>query len=112
MQKINGTAITLTRGDTFKAEITMYYDNNGERQIYTPQEGDVIRFALKKRYTDDCALIYKVIPNDTLLLKLDPIDTNTLPFGLYVYDVEITYTSGEVDTFIDRASFKLTEDVA
>ena len=37
---VSGTTITLTRGDTFKAQISIT-DRNGDP--YVPQEGDSVR---------------------------------------------------------------------
>lgn len=109
MVKITGTRIQMTRGDTLKAVIGMKTKSGGN---YTPAEGDAVRFAMKKKYSDeDEVLITKVIPNDTLLLHLEPQDTKELSYGRYVYDVQITYANGDVDTFIDRAVFELTEEV-
>ena len=34
-----------------------------------------------------------------------------LPFDTYVYDIEIKFKDGAVDTFIDKATFKITEEV-
>lgn len=108
MYRINGTTITLTRGDSFYGKIDLVKQDGTE---YEPQEGDVIRFALKKHYNDAEALITKVIPNDTLVLNLMPNDTKTLPFGNYVYDFEITFADGDVDTFINQANFILVPEV-
>lgn len=108
MQRINGTNITLTKGDTLRATVTM---TRPDGTVYTPQEGDVIRFAMKREYTDATPSVMKVIPNDTLLLKLDSSDTKNLTARKYVYDIQLTYANGDVDTFIDRASLTLTEEV-
>lgn len=108
MQKISGTKIMLTRGDTLKAHVSMIKQDGSE---YVPQEGDSIRFAMKKSYSDSSVLVEKTIPNDTLLLHLEPNDTKLLEFGSYVYDIELTYSNGDVDTFIDRSVFELTEEV-
>ena len=108
MLKINGTTITLTRGDTLRASLEIL---DAEGNTYTPTQGDVIRFAMKKSYSDSTCLIEKQIPNDTLMLSLDPSDTKDLPFGSYVYDIEITFESGAVDTFIDKATFRISEEV-
>ena len=108
MQSINGKKITLTKGDTFKAIVTMV-DPTG--QEYTPQSGDVVRFAMKQDYSDPSVLVEKTIPNDSLLLTLDSEDTHSLEAGGYVYDIQITYANGDVDTFIDRGILMLTEEV-
>jgi len=112
---INGTKITLTRGDSFYAEIGVKQGT----QAYTPAQGDKIRFALKRDrmnvqrtdYVDATPLITKTIPNDTLLLHLEPEDTKSLGFGQYVYDIEIEFANGDVDTFINAAPFILAEEV-
>lgn len=112
---IKGREIQLTRGDTLQVLVTIIKD--GEE--YSPQEGDSVRFALKheklnsKRtdYTDDDPLIIKDIPIDTMILELKPEDTKELDFGTYVYDIEITFDDGVVDTFIPATRFKLTEEV-
>lgn len=108
MVKIEGTSITLTRGDSFYSDINI---KNPDGTDYTPQEGDAVRFALKKKYTDAEPLILKSIPTDTLLLHLEPEDTKTLAFGKYVYDIELTKANGDVDTFIYEAEFELAKEV-
>lgn len=113
---IKKNRITLTRGDTFRAKLTLK-DKNGEE--YTPEEGDKIRFALKhpeknlddSEYVDRYPIIVKEVPIDTLIFKLDPEDTKDLGFGTYVYDMELTYANGDVDTFITECKFILTGEV-
>lgn len=113
--KIDGTRIELTRGDSFYCVVSLSRGN----EPYTPAEGDRIRFALKRAvlaplggdFDDARPLILKTIPNDTLLLHLAPADTKGLSFGSYVYDIELTFASGDVDTFIADAPFELTREV-
>lgn len=101
-------------GPAFMNGVTYY-----EPIPYVPAAGDSIRFALKspkmtsgnKQYKDLEPLIIKQIPNDTLLLRLDPLDTKDRDFGDYKYDIEITYASGIVDTFINNADLKLLPEV-
>lgn len=107
MLKIDGTTIKLTRGDSMYAELSL--TRNGE--TYTPQSGDVIRFGIKKTVADTECIIAKVIPNDTLVLHLDPSDTENFDFGKYIYDIEITFANGDVDTFINNADFNLVAEV-
>ena len=107
---VKKTTITLTRGDTFKAQISL---TDAEGNPYVPQEGDSIRFAVKKDYKDPDrkVLIVKEVPLDTMILTLDPEDTKEMDFGEYVYDIQLTNSAGEVDTFIDKSIFILTEEV-
>lgn len=105
---VSGTMITLTRGDTFTASITIT-DSSGNP--YTPVVGDHIRFAMKSDYEDEAPLLIKDIPIDTMILVIESSDTKNLEFGKYVYDIELTKATGEVDTFITKATLKLTEEV-
>ena len=105
---VNGTKITLTRGDSFAADIGIYQPNGDP---YIPTEGDSVRFAMKKNVKDTEVLIFKDIPIDTLRLVIDSEDTKGLEFGTYVYDIQLTKSTGEVDTFITKSNFILTEEV-
>ena len=115
MVKIEGNKITMTRGDTLRAAVAMTRDGTE----YTPVEGDSVRFAMKnkkmtfgnKEYTDADPLILKSIPIDTMILELDPEDTKPYSFGEYVYDIEITFANGRVDTFITNSPFILSPEV-
>lgn len=95
--------ITLTRGDTLTLTVGLTKDG----ETYTPEQGDVIRFALSKGYETDFGyelLITEVIPNATLTFTLSSVQTQ-LPYSVYNYDIQITHSDGCVDTFI---SAKLT----
>lgn len=105
---VSGTTITLTRGDTFKAQISIT-DKSGN--AYTPEEGDSVRFAMKQAYSDAEPLVVIDIPIDTMILVIQPSDTKSLSFGTYVYDIELTKANGDVDTFITTSKLKLTEEV-
>ena len=108
MYKIDGTKITLTKGDSFYATVGI---KDAEGNDYTPQEGDVIKFGVKKSLADKECVIEKVVPNDTLEIYLEPDDTQHLSVGAYVYDIELTYADGNKDTFINRATFILADEV-
>lgn len=99
--------ISLVRGDTLKVRVEILKNNN---TIYTPQNGDTLRFAMKKDYSSSRVLINKSIPTDTLILHLKPEDTKKLAFGEYVYDIEITFANGDVDTFI-TGKFEIKPEV-
>lgn len=114
MYNVTGANIILTRGDTLLVQVEITKDG----EPYIPEEGDVVRFALKRElfnadrtdYLDENPLVLKVIPNDTLILRLDSIDTKDLEFGKYVFDIQITFADGTVDTFI-FGKLKLTPEV-
>ena len=109
MQTINGKYITLTKGDTLMATVMI---TSADGTIYTPEDGDSVRFAMKQNYEDSDVLVVRDIPMDTLLLKLEPSDTSALEPGNYVYDIQLTHANGDIDTFIDKGTLKLTEEVS
>lgn len=100
MFKIVGKdTIYHTRGDSLYLFVRM--TNKDDGTDYVPQEGDEIRFALKREYNDnEIPLILKDIPYNTQILHLEPSDTKNLPYGKYVYDVQLTKPNGDVITFI------------
>ncbi len=106
--KVRKNTIFLTRGDTFKARLTINYPDGS---VYTPVEGDKVRFALKENVEDEECLILREIPIDTMLLVIYPEDTKELEFGSYVYDIQLTKANGDVDTFITASKLKLTAEV-
>lgn len=117
---VQGTTIKLTRGDSLILQVVILRKKDKKpSEIYTPEEGDTVRFALKRnmmnpektKYIDKKPLIEKDIPIKTLILRLESEDTKFLEFGNYVYDIELTTKDGIVDTFIADADFILTPEV-
>lgn len=114
MVSVEGNKITMTRGDTLRVKVGITIDD----EPYTPELLDVVRFALKHsdlnpqktEYKDAEPLITKTIPNETMILELEPSDTKSLGFGKYDYDVQITFEDGSVSTFISD-TLKLTKEV-
>jgi len=106
---IGGRTIYLTRGDTFRARVGMKL--RGSDEEYIPVTGDVIRFAVKRNYSDAQPIISKTISNETQMLVLNPSDTKSLAFGKYIYDIELTKANGTVDTFIAGATLNITQEV-
>ena len=103
---ISGKIVSLTRGDSFSTPIELV---NEDGTPYEMQDGDSLRF----KCTDvpgGAVLIEKAIPSDTLLLQLDPSDTNVLPFGNYFFDIELTYANGKVETVIPEGQFNITAE--
>lgn len=114
MYQIEGTTIRLTRGDSLAIRLQLM---RGDDE-YTPQEGDSIQFGLKSKlnaartaFVENTPLVEKAISTSDMMLRLDPEDTKSLPFGNYSYDVEVTLSDGKVDTVISNAYFILKPEV-
>lgn len=106
--KISNNVISITRGDSLRTTITIFTDDGNE---YTPEDGDVVTFGLKKTINDEECLIEKVIPHDTMELYLSADETKALEYGEYLYDVQIKFAIGDVYTFITYTKFKVTGEV-
>ena len=108
--KINSknNKIIATRGDTIIAKINI---KDAEGEDYTPDPTDEIRFALKKDFNDEECLLIKPIPVETMELRIQSDDTKDLEQpGIYIYDIQITYGDGIVNTFI-TSTLELTPEV-
>ena len=116
MYKVDGTHITMTRGDTVLIQVQI---TTPEGEPYTPVEGDKVRFALKpsdmtgggKQFKARSPIVLKQIPISTMILQLEPDDTSGYDFGEYKYDIEITQANGIVTTFIANADLTLAPEV-
>lgn len=106
---VSGTKIKLTRGDTAIINVTAKFKVSGE--VYMPRGGDRVKFSVKKSANDTAVLLEKEIPIDTMQLWINPEDTKSLRFGTYVYDIELTYANGDVDTFIPNGQLEITTEV-
>lgn len=100
--------ITLVRGDTLVIDLAI---ETISENSYIPDPGDKIYFALKTTFGERFPLLVKQIPTDTLVLTLEPSDTKKLPFGDYIYDIEVQLNDGYVDTIINGAKFTLAKEV-
>lgn len=100
--------IFITRGDTGAFHVTLT-DRNGEQ--YMPSEGELLRFAMAKRYdAGKDILIDKEFPAEELMIYLNPQDTKNLKFGEHVYDVELKDENGDyVETVISARMIIMKE---
>lgn len=105
---IENNRIVLTRGDSLRCDVKLYNKDGTE---YIPNDKDSIRFAMKKSFYDQEPLLFINIPIDTMILKINAEDTKPFDFGRYYYDMQITKSNGDVDTFITKGIFLLTEEV-
>ena len=115
MVKVEGTTITLTRGDTLEIEVKI---NDATGMPYSPKTGEVVRFSVKKKIADRAPVIEKVLDNETLILRLESEETKVFENPRargeaipYVYDVEITLQDGTVSTIINAALINIVPEV-
>ena len=104
--------IDLVRGDTLM--LTLNLKKKETEEEYIPEDGDQIIFTLRKNYkglNNDEILLQKFVDIYTsLLLEIEPEDTNNLEYGSYKYDIEFDSWDGKIDTVL-QGSFKLTKEV-
>lgn len=101
---IKGKRITLTRGDTFPCAVSIL---NPDGTPYEMQPGDTVRFMLSEQAGGPTILTKQVVDGS---FQLDPADTDQLDFGTYFFDVQMTFASGVVDTFIAEGQLTLTDE--
>ena len=104
--KKDGT-IQLTRGDSARISVSITFDENTP---YTVQVGDVVMLSVKKTIADEQYVLQKTMRDD-LLFYIEPQDTKSIPFGRYVYDVQITRANGDVYTIIEPSTFEIRQEV-
>lgn len=82
----------LFRGDTFSK--TIVFEN------YTLTEGDIVKVGLKGTLYDDEYTLFTEIPIERscteIVFAFD--GTNNLEIGEYIFEIELTYNNGKVET--------------
>lgn len=98
----------MTRGDNSYFDLEIL-DLEGD--IAELPEDTTITFTVKPNIYDNEPLITKDISLDALTVAILPEDTQNLEYGNYVYDVQVTYADGAIDTIITPTPFILTGEV-
>lgn len=99
MFEINGTLITVIKGDTGEFDLKL--------SNYSFVEGDVVYMTVKKDLKDSKYVMQKVITNfkdNIATIKLNYEDT-AIPEGKYIYDIQCSLVDGRVDTVISPSIF-------
>lgn len=99
----DSNVITLTRGDTCAFAVEIKTDTG---ETYTPQEGDIVTFTMKKDTKTSDIIIQKT--GSTIVIN--PADTRSLKYGSYLYDVTLTTASKAVYTIITPTEFIIAEE--
>lgn len=104
MLTIKNNIITLTRGDT--ARIDLAISKDGETYDYS---SDTVVFSVKTSTTTPEYVFQKEVVDGVIYIA--PSDTESLPYGTYRYDVQVTTQSGDVCTVIPPNNFIVAPEV-
>nr|DAY76043.1 MAG TPA: hypothetical protein [Caudoviricetes sp.] len=106
MYSVKGeNTLFVTRGDSASFRLDLI-DADGSPFIL--QQDDKLTFTVKKTTSDKEALISKTVTN---AIVLTPSDTNDLPYGKYVYDLQLNRANGYVETIITPSTLIIGEEV-
>lgn len=104
MFKSYNNTIVLTRGDSAGFDINIT-DASGDP--VSLDASTIVTFTVKASINDENALITKHGTEINIL----PEDTSSLAYGDYVYDVQLNYEDGTVETIITPSTFRITGEV-
>lgn len=95
----NKQNIFLTRGDTAIIDLTLKQPFPPYEE-YTLQEGDIVKFTVRKcvKNPEEEIVIEKTFADNQIIIN--PEDTNNLDYGEYVFDVQLTFAEGAINTVI------------
>lgn len=102
---INGSTIHITRGDTAYMTLDLY-DSTGK---YILRDTDIVQLTVKENIDDNVFLFQKRLVEGQF--KIESVDTKQLAFGNYIYDVQIIFENGDVNTVIEPSVFKICGEV-
>ena len=106
MLQVNGSNISLTRGDTAEFDVL---PKNADGTVYEFQTGDSVIFTLSKKWGGP-VIVEREVPTSTLVLSIRPADTASLKFGQYCYDLKVhNDLTGDEWTFV-IGSWNVTDE--
>lgn len=103
--------MTMTRGDSESITISVVDEDNRETLL---EKGDKIYFTVKKDVGMTEKTIQKIVTdfaNNVAIIDIEPVDTNNLDIGDYIYDVQLTKKTGRVITIIKPHKFTIEDEV-
>ena len=93
--------IILTKGDNAEIIVSIKDANGEDREVYGD---DVITLTVRKSVNSAIAVSKTA---ERGIISFTPDDTNRLPSGSYVYDVQLKTGAGKIYTIIPKSSFIL-----
>lgn len=102
--RISGTDIYMTRGDTESIKVSI--------SGVDLSDGDILEMTVRKRFGSPPVFYFKStnLQSGIVSIPITPENTENLPVGNYVYDIQLTY-SGIVKTIIKPSKFVLEHEV-
>lgn len=104
---INGTNISMTRGDTESMTVTL---DDGIGFV----EGDIIELTVRVNPSSNNVELYKKVTEfdeGKARIEIRSEDTEGLVFRSYVYDVQLTRSNGGIHTIIKPSMFEILPEV-
>ena len=108
---VSGTSLTMTRGDTEILTLSLQNDDGSE---VTLVDGDIVYFTVKINVNTAVKSFQKIIREFTdgkAVIRIEHDDTKNLPYGRYVYDIQLTRLNGSVTTVVKPSTFTLNSEV-
>lgn len=103
--KVSGKNLSMTRGDTESLTVSVK-----DRPFVA---GDTVYFTVRPKVCAPIVLqkFATQFEDGKAEFAIEPSDTEGLPFGSYVYDIQWTQSDGTVITIVKPSIFAITEEV-
>lgn len=102
---MTNTTIFMTRGDSQNITVSIVG--------YTLTSEDTVVMTIRKDLK--CPIVLQLTADQWLdgkaVISIAPEDTQDLKWGEYIYDIQLTYSSGDVVTIVKPSKFVLGEEV-
>jgi len=108
--RINGTSITMVRGDSEQINVSLTQDGAAVELV----TGDTVYMTIRKSIAAAPNLSKTVtVFNSSGIAEivLNPSDTKTMAYDEYMYDVQVKFADGTVKTVIPQSKFRLLAEV-
>ena len=107
---VNGTNISMIRGDTENIEISMTLND----EVVAFVTGDTVYFTVKTSPDTIVKTFQKTVTSfvgGKAQITISNADTKDLAYGNYYYDVQVTQVGGIVTTIIQPSIFTIASEV-